>query len=52
MLYPQVFIMDADSEQDYLDSLRMHAELCADVRIAIASHDLHLHGGKKLKTRV
>mmetsp|Transcript_59005 Transcript_59005/g.105236 ORF Transcript_59005/g.105236 Transcript_59005/m.105236 type:complete len:733 (-) Transcript_59005:187-2385(-) len=46
----KVFIMDADSEQDYLDSLRMHAELCADVRIAIASHDLHLHGGKKLKT--
>eukprot|EP00667_Euglena_gracilis_P004824 EG_transcript_4853 len=45
----QVFVLDADSEQDYLDSLRLHAELCADVRLAIASHDLHLHGGKKLK---
>lgn len=45
----QVFMLDADSEQDYLDSLRLHAELCADVRIAIASFDLHLYGRQKLK---
>ena len=48
----QVFMLDADSEEDYLQSLRLHAELCADTRIAIASFGLHLHGGKKLKARM
>jgi hypothetical protein len=45
----QVFVLDADSEQEYLDSLRLRAELCADVRLAIATYDLHLHGGRKLR---
>eukprot|EP00906_Rhabdomonas_costata_P006939 RCo010036 len=45
----QVFMMDADSEQDYLDSLKTHAELCADLRLAMATYDLKLHGGHRLR---
>eukprot|EP01006_Ploeotia_vitrea_P055758 TRINITY_DN68030_c8_g1_i1.p1 TRINITY_DN68030_c8_g1~~TRINITY_DN68030_c8_g1_i1.p1 ORF type:complete len:742 (-),score=55.94 TRINITY_DN68030_c8_g1_i1:2141-4366(-) len=43
------FALDPHAECEYMDCLRQQAELAADLRIAIATYDLKLHGGQRLK---